>query len=322
MQTRVEIVDASAGPWTVRAHFNPCFWTAYWNPRYYAAALTHQGPSLKPREQLVYSLNIRANKVLLDKTENIHFEKRLSRARLNTAHVVAHAERLSPELVPHLKRRTFELDCENLFTALEADPCYGVLRAIISRQVPLDLREKEDLALFLIVHTLRGHALLTSIARASAGSPRGGSLEALIALRQALTDRHLLSPLMHIIISGKWVFYAMAADTFPLTDSPVLTSPTTIMIALSPRLMLEVYRYLRSPKPWEVRRSIKPSKLAEFRRRTIANASKEIIFSERGLLDSWRSLPEFQRQRTLLDREKTAAPYSLIKTDPAFFASQ
>jgi tRNA(His) 5'-end guanylyltransferase len=127
---------------------------------------------------------------------------------------------------------------------------------------------------------------------------------------------------MHIIISGKWVFYAMAADTFPLTDSPVLTSPTTIMIALSPRLMLEVYRYLRSPKPWEVRRSIKPSKLAEFRRRTIANASKEIIFSERGLLDSWRSLPEFQRQRTLLDREKTAAPYSLIKTDPAFFASQ
>jgi hypothetical protein len=41
---------------------------------------------------------------------------------------------------------------------------------------------------------------------------------------------------------------------------------------------------------------VKPGKLAEFRRRTIGNTFREIIFSDRSVLEYWQSTPEFRRR--------------------------
>lgn len=67
---------------TKRTHYNPCFWTAYWNPDYYQSAIQGLKVGQKPRDQMVYSLNIKANKILRTKVKSVHYEKNLGVAEI------------------------------------------------------------------------------------------------------------------------------------------------------------------------------------------------------------------------------------------------
>ena len=96
---------------------------------------------------------------------------------------------------------------------------------------------------------------------------------------------------------GRWYFYCVEEDMFPLTDSPILVQPDNVMAALSPRLLLEIDRSDHSNESgWSTANFIKPQKLDEFRRRTIENTHREIIFGHRPLLEQWQSTAEFARQ--------------------------
>jgi hypothetical protein len=60
------------------------------------------------------------------------------------------------------------------------------------------------------------------------------------------------------------------------------------MTVLSPRLLLEINVDVRSPEGhWVVRDEIPKHKLAEFRRRSIANSFNEILFSDSATLQEW-----------------------------------
>lgn len=59
---------------TKRTHFNPCFWTAYWNNSYYEKAVS-AGVKNNCRTQELFSLNIRAGKILPTTPEKSHYEK-------------------------------------------------------------------------------------------------------------------------------------------------------------------------------------------------------------------------------------------------------
>jgi hypothetical protein len=75
----------------------------------------------------------------------------------------------------------------------------------------------------------------------------------------------------------------------------------SVMVVLSPRLLLEINLSVTSPEDlWLVREGISSSKFREFRRRAIANSYKEIIFHDKEALNDWRSTPEYKiRVRTL-----------------------
>ena len=80
---------------------------------------------------------------------------------------------------------------------------------------------------------------------------------------------------------GHWTFYVTDRDTFPLNDSPILASPDSMMVALSPRLLVDIDRSRPQPEDqWEIRHGISQDKLADFRVRTIGNTYREVIFSD------------------------------------------
>ena len=65
------------------------------------------------------------------------------------------------------------------------------------------------------------------------------------------------------------------------------------MVTLSPRLLLEINLRVQD-LGLRHRNSIEPEKLSEFRRRTIDNTFREIIFGDRKLLEEWQVDPAFQ----------------------------
>jgi hypothetical protein len=67
------------------------------------------------------------------------------------------------------------------------------------------------------------------------------------------------------------------------------------MVTLSPRLLLEINLRVQD-LGLRHRNSIEPEKLSEFRRRTIDNTFREVIFGDRKLLEEWYVDPAFQKR--------------------------
>lgn len=103
------------------------------------------------------------------------------------------------------------------------------------------------------------------------------------------------------LTSGRWRFYRMYQDSFPLTDTPILLQPGSVMVALSPRLLLEIDRTDHScENGWESTNHVSLAKLEEFRRRTIGNTFREIISGDWKILEEWKRTPEFARRHALM----------------------
>ena len=67
----------------------------------------------------------------------------------------------------------------------------------------------------------------------------------------------------------------------------------SVMVTLSPRLLLEIDLTAPDPEPpWIVREDLPERKFAEFRKRCIENSFKEIIFSDERILLDWLASEE------------------------------
>jgi hypothetical protein len=66
-----------ADAFTKRNHFNPCFWTALWNEEYFENWVRAEQSNTEPREQLIFALNLRSNKIYKTKVANLFYEKNL-----------------------------------------------------------------------------------------------------------------------------------------------------------------------------------------------------------------------------------------------------
>jgi hypothetical protein len=79
------------------------------------------------------------------------------------------------------------------------------------------------------------------------------------------------------------------------------------MAVLSPRLLVEInLNQPESEDKWTIREGISASKYREFRRRSICNSFKNILFHDEIELQRWRDTREFRiRSRDLRDNIKT-----------------
>ena len=89
---------------TKKNHYNPCFWTAFWNPEYLDASRSGETLDTKPREQVIYSLNLKSNKILRLKTENIFFDKGAGLATITRDNALDYCKRAFPNEYKGLKK--------------------------------------------------------------------------------------------------------------------------------------------------------------------------------------------------------------------------
>lgn len=282
-----------------RNHYNPCFWTALWNPDYYRVATGGTGQASSARTQRVYALSVKSGEIFQSTVKNVHYDKKLGVAKISREAAEEFARRHHPEGYEQFIRDNASatypifIDFEQILSGLEKLPPYKVLLEVARRGRIESPMEKANLGCFVVLQLLRSHAIMNAMIEWQE-ELQHHKFEHFVTLRWLLCDREALFALVQRIVACQWTLFATNADAFPLCDSPILVKPHSIIVALSPRLLLEVQPTIPAREDeWRIRRSIKRRKVEEFRRRTIGNTFREII-GDIQTLEHWQRTPEFR----------------------------
>ena len=130
------------------------------------------------------------------------------------------------------------------------------------------------------------------------GKPK---FEFMLSFRYMLMDRDFLFRVTLPIAQSKWTFHISDRHRLPLCDSPILQIDNNIMVALSPRLLLEIELGKKVPDSVLVKtKKLNKNKVSEHKKRTIENTFREIIFGNVQVLEMYLNDPQFKlRKRTL-----------------------
>ncbi len=300
---------------TNRNHSNPCFWSALWNRSYLANAISGSPISLRAREQTVFSLNVRADKILETSVEDVHFDKGIGVGKITPDAMRRFCKRFFPEKYDTFVKdmeghpETLMMPFEQVLDSLEKSPAYQTLLAVATKENIENREQIAHLSAFVTFQYLRSHALLRSaLERTSAVGME--AFEYFWLFKQTMGHPDALFMFVEPLATSQWLVYRTADHAFPLPDTPVLIRPTSVMVPLSPRLLAEIRLDTRRPEGcWIVKSGIPKAKLREYRRRAISSTFKELIFDDRGILEEWQATPEFRRQVKLVGGARS---YSLL----------
>jgi len=290
---------------TKRNHYNPCFWTALWNRAYYKKAIAGVATIDPPRKQVVHALNIKSQKIYPISAERVHYDKNLGIAEISRSAAESFVRRYHPNRYEQfvaenaISSYPVYIDFENIFTGIEATPAYQTLLKVATTQIVGNIVEKCYLASFVVLQNLRSHSMMNSMIDWHEETGRE-KFEHLVVLKWMLSDPDFLFNLINPLINSKWNIYKASDHCLPLCDSPILIQPESIMIALSPQLLLEIR--VDTPAPEgniPTCQEIDSTLLEEYRLRTIGNTFREII-GEPKQLEIWRVSEELQRRSELM----------------------
>ncbi len=291
---------------TKRNHYNPCFWTALWNEDYYERSAKNLTQPLPARNHVVHALNVKSGQIHKSKVGNVHYDKNLGIAEISRTAVEEFAKKYHPDRYEKFlldnETATYPvfIDFEQILTELEKLPPYKVLLKVAQKKQIESTEEKAFLGCFIVIQQMRSHAIMNAMIQfhEEIGEHK---FEHFVTLKWMLSDTNFLFSLVDPIISCRWTLFAVSDNIFPLCDSPILVKPHSLMVALSPKLLLEIERTIPDGEyECRLKQTINQSKLDEFRRRTIGNTFREIIGNEM-LLKKWKSTQEFSERVTMMN---------------------
>jgi hypothetical protein len=295
---------------TYNSHYNPCFWTAHWNRDFLEGALKGRANYGAAREQTVFALNVKSNKIRETSVADVHYDKGVGVAEITPEAALDFCKRFQPHKYEEIRdyfsqhSETLVLDVEAILTAIEETEAYLTLKKVLIKGRIDNPYEKTLLATFIAVHHARSHAVLNSMMQLHKEAGMHW-FESVWMLKQYLGNPDALFEHVSTYAGGFFTLYKLDEDTFPLNDSPILIKRESIMVALSPKLLLEIDRTRKSSNNCCVSNFIRPEKLQEFRRRTIANTFREIIFGSRTLLEDWQQTEDFAKRHSLMTNTKS-----------------
>ena len=291
---------------TKRNHYNPCFWTAFWNTEFFQAFLNGQEPAQTAREHEVLALTIRGDRIFRTKVKNIHYDKDLGVAEITPDGIRQFCQRWYPEKYDAISRDIDEhpesvfIDFEDILSAVERMDGYSSLLQAAKISGLSSDKHQGFLTCNLIMHAMRSHEMMTAMIDASSalGIPKW---EYLWLLKNVWSNPLMLARAVTPLALAQWVFYRTPTSCFPLCDSPIMIEADSLMAILSPRLLLEINLNVSAAEDaWSVHDGISPNKHTEFQQRAIANTFKEIIFHDRDELERWRQSPAFRHRVKVL----------------------
>ncbi|MHB8104232.1 MAG: hypothetical protein ACYDG5_01645 [Dehalococcoidales bacterium] len=286
-------------------HYNPCFWTAYWNLGYYTAAINTSN-LINARKQLVYTLNLHSNTIFNTSVEKVFYQKNLGKAKITPESMKNFCMKYDPSSYTSFCQEidknpeNLDFDFEDILTHIES-VVYGPLIEIIRTGKLSSLEHKGLLTGVLIIHAMRSYEMMTSMLDIA---PELGmdKWEYFVFLKNSWSNPLILERAVGPPALGQWTFYQTKEHIFPLSDSPVMINNNNLMATLSPRLLLEInLDDFNHANELGIFRDLSTSKFQEFQRITIANSFRDIIFYDSSELEKWRTLPEFVKRVSIVD---------------------
>jgi hypothetical protein len=285
---------------TKRNHYNPCFWTALWNEQFFSEHCRAETTHRTARDQTVFTLNLRSNKIFTTTANNVYFDKNLGIAEITPESLLQFSLRHYPDRHEELKGYISEhpeslyLDFEQTLTGVERLQGYDAIMRAVKLGGLESPAHKGFLACALVMHAMRSHELMSSVLE----EPNYLGMdkwEYFWLLKNAWSNRLILARAVFPLALGEWTFWRTSLHCFPLCDSPVMIGRDSVMAILSPRLLLQIDLNASQPEDqWNIIDGISPTEFDEFRYRATANVFKDIVFSSRRALEQWQSLTEYR----------------------------
>ncbi|HEY1759338.1 MAG TPA: hypothetical protein VGG72_28460 [Bryobacteraceae bacterium] len=241
----------------------------------------------------MYSLNLRADKVLRTTVEKVHYHKDLGLAEIDPESAKRFCAKLYPkkydsmvEYVTAHPEKAY-LDFEDILTGVESLRHYDSWMRTARLGDLQSFEDKALLAAALMFHAMRSYEYMSAaISRASEIGV--DKWEYFWRLKNAWSNSQFLSRATIVPALAQWTLWRTRNHSFPLCDSPVMIERDSVMVTLSPRLLLEIDLTVPDAEPpWIVREDLPERKFLEFRQRSINNSFKEIIFSDEQVLLDW-----------------------------------
>ena len=154
---------------TKRNLYNPCFWTAYWNPEYFTAAAEGRDLPGAARDQVVFALNLRADKVLNAPVRELHYDKGLGVAEITPDSMMRFCKRWYPSEYRNLEEyvqknpETLYMDFEDILAGIEEKGGYDALIEAVKNGNLSSVQHKGFLTCVIIIHALRSHEMMNSM---------------------------------------------------------------------------------------------------------------------------------------------------------------
>lgn len=294
---------------TKRNHINPCFWSALWNKEYYSKFQSNSHITDKARDQLLNFLETKSNKHLIDKAENIHYEKKLGIAEMKPDKVREFCKKYFPEHYDSFlketesQQETLYLDFENHFTIMETLPTYQVMLKTIQAGKVQHFEDKVWLTTFLLNHKLRSHITLNSMTElySKLGVEK---FELLWLLKWSLANPNFHFEETAKISHSTWTIYVTKKPIFPLSDNPIVITKKNIVATLSPFMVLYVDRNFNGDTSVRFRNGISWIRFWRYKKLTISNTIKGLIFYDSRQLASWKASFWWKQRRKFLSDKK------------------
>ena len=299
---------------TKRNHYNPCFWTALWNDEYFDLAISGGGKQRRARQQSVHALSVKSGRVFRTTVDGIHYDKKMGIAEITRDSAAEFVRRNHPEqyndflLNNECADYPVFIDFEDILTALEGLPPYQALMKTALSGTIEGLEQQTNIGAFIVLQCLRSHAVMNSMVDWS-NELGYAKFEYFINLKWMLSDPQSLFDLVNPLVCGRWTLFTSPPQPLPLCDSAILVGPKSVMVALSPRLLLEIEPNAKTLEYTSPNYQEMPDdKFEEFRCRTIGNTFREII-GQKDVLEQWGLSEEFCSRARLM---KSVGSYNSI----------
>ncbi|WP_458626470.1 hypothetical protein [Winogradskyella sp. PC D3.3] len=292
---------------TINTHYNPCFWTAYWNFDYLKRKRIN--PELKEnvRKKELFVLNLKSDKIYTDVTKNVFYKKKLGLATITKEGALGFTKRSFPEELKSIEERyekddsEMTIDFENYFTMMEESFKFH-LEELITENKPVTDHEKAHLTFFILFQALRNPNSLddmTNIFKTNGME----KFELFVSIRNKISTPIGLAELTAPFSVPTWNIYKLDKNIFPLGDNPILAKNGHLMVAISPNIMLELDMKEKCKKvnPVFIKTRIPYFKKKEFIKRTILNSSKKIIFGEEKMLEQIKKSRTYKKHLKLIN---------------------
>lgn len=233
------------------------------------------------RETKVNTLNLKSNRLLVCKTENIFFQKKAGIAKLTKEGINKSLERIFPN--QNIKNHDENLidsiiDFENHFTTIENTYKKSLEKVILTNE-KLSLEDRVDLSTFIVFQLFRSPFFLNKMI-AEFENNEMEKFELLITFKNILSKKESLIKFIGQYLFSEWRIYKISKNIFPLSDNPIMIKDKNLMVALAPDILLELNlkKTEKNIENFIYKKRITYFKQHEFIKRTIKNSSIEIIF--------------------------------------------
>lgn len=298
-------------PPTKKNHINPCFWTALWNASYYDNYIKGK-ETRKLREQKVFTLDFRSQKILLKKVEDVHYVDNLGLILANGNEIINSEKIFNSDDIYFSEDKKFVnksnidneskylLDAEIDFTSLEEIAGYKQLLKTIRNSKIENEEDRIYLACFIIYHQIRSENFLGSLINKFKQS-ENPKLESFLHFRKIISNPEKISNAVLPIVNSMWTLYTMKEFKFPLSDNPIVYNEKIIWVVLSPKHLLEIDKSRNFLGKVKYKSQINIQSFTLLRNTIIRNTNREIIFSDLKTSQNWKKSKTYHFRKNLWD---------------------